>query len=403
MNNKEIVKSILENNDITTFNDFTDVMAEIQGQLLQTILDSELDCHLGYEKSSHGAKEDENRRNGHCEPKEVKTKNGSFKVRTPRDRAGTFEPIIIPKKQTMLDSFEDIAVSCYAKGMSLRDIEALFNDIYKAKFNKDQISHLISKVNVEVEKWKNRPLKKFYPFIYIDCLRVPIKKDMVSINKAVYVMLGIDITGHKEIIGVWIDDNESATFWTNVLEEIKDRGVEDILFISMDGLTGLKEAISVVYPATITQRCIVHLSRNLYGICPKKEAKEIIQEFKKIYKSSDKTTAEFNYNSFVEKYANKNNIVKKVQDCMPHIYQIMEYPAEIRQIIYTTNPIESVNSTLRKVTNGKGSFPSDESVIKVLYLRIQELEKKWTKAIPNWSIVLSQLCDLFGDRITKHI
>lgn len=403
MNNKEIIKNLIDNNNIKSFEDFSNLFEQLQGQMLQTLLESELDCHLGYEKSSHEEKENANRRNGYCKEKEVKTKTGNFKIKTPRDREGTFEPIIVPKKQTMLDSFEEIAISCYAKGLSLRDIEALFQDVYKAKFNKEQISYLISKVNEEVEAWQNRELKSIYSFVYIDCMHVPIKKDLVSIKQAIYVMIGVDITGHKEIIGIWADTTESATFWINILEEIKERGVEDILFISMDGLTGLADAIEVVYSKTITQRCIVHLDRNLYNLCSKKDAKEVLNDFKKIYKSANKEMAEYNYNEFINKHKDKKLIVKKVTENMEHIYSLMEYPIEIRKVIYTTNPIESVNSALRKVTRGKGSFPSYESVIKVLYLRVRELEKKWIKPISNCTTIISQLSDIFGDRVNKYL
>ncbi len=190
----------------------------------------------------------------------------------------------------MLDSFEDIAISCYTKGMSLRDMEKLFEEIYHAKFNKEQLSYLISKVNEEMKVWQNRPLKELYPFIYIDCLYIPIKKDFISKKQAIYVMIGIDKTGHKEVIGIWIgeNENESAIYWTSILEEIKDRGVKDILFISLDGLTGLTEAIETVFPRTIIQRCIVHLCRNLYKICPKKQAKSILSDFKKYIRQKQK-------------------------------------------------------------------------------------------------------------------
>lgn len=401
--NKEIIKQLLSENQISSFSDFSSVMEELQGELLQTLLDGELDCHLGYHKNSHDNKEHDNRRNGYCKRKTVKTKNGSFSVKTPRDRDGTFNPTIVPKKQTMLDSFEDIAISCYAKGMSLRDIEKLFEDIYHAKFNKEQISYLISKVNEEVEAWQNRPLKALYTFVYIDCLYVPIKRELVSEKCAIYVMIGIDITGHKEVIGLWIGENESATFWTGILEEIKIRGVKDILFISLDGLTGLTEAIEKAFPQSIVQRCIVHLGRNLYQICPRKQASGIMSDFKKIYQSETKELTQLRYEEFCEKYKDKQKIVKKVTEDMNYIFQLMEYPMEIRKVIYTTNPIESVNSALRKVTRGKGSFPSEESVMKLLYLRISELEKKWTKAIPNWSIILNQLSLLFHDRIVTYI
>lgn len=400
---KELADQILKGNKIKSYEDLSSLMGDLQSTLLQTVLDAELDCHLGYEKGSHTEKENENRRNGYVKEKTLKTKTGELKVKTPRDRKGTFEPVIVPKKQTMLDSFEDIAISCYAKGMSLRDMEKLFQDIYQTNFNKEQLTYLISKVNKEVKEWQTRKLKPIYAFMYIDCLYVPIKEEFTSKKKAIYVIIGIDLKGKKEVVGVWIGGNESTSYWVGILEEIQKRGVEDILFLSLDGLTGLSEAICTVYPKTITQRCIVHLTRNLYQICPKKKAKEIIQGFKKIYQSSNKEEAILEYENFVKQYQTDKNIIKKVTDSMQHIYSLMEYPMEIRKIIYTTNPIESVNSCLRKVTRGKGSFPNEESVMKILYLRIKELEKKWTRPIPNWDKVSLQLSILFEDRLSKYL
>lgn len=271
---KELADQILKGNKIKSYEDLSSLMGDLQSTLLQTVLDAELDCHLGYEKGSHTEKENENRRNGYVKEKTLKTKTGELKVKTPRDRKGTFEPVIVPKKQTMLDSFEDIAISCYAKGMSLRDMEKLFQDIYQTNFNKEQLTYLISKVNKEVKEWQTRKLKPIYAFMYIDCLYVPIKEEFTSKKKAIYVIIGIDLKGKKEVVGVWIGGNESTSYWVGILEEIQKRGVEDILFLSLDGLTGLSEAICTVYPKTITQRCIVHLTRNLYQICPKKKPKK---------------------------------------------------------------------------------------------------------------------------------
>lgn len=401
--NSLLVEELIKNNDIKTFDDFSDLFSELQGKVLQTLLDAELDCHLGYEKGTHDKKTTDNRRNGYCKEKKVKTKNGTIKVKTPRDRDGSFEPIVIPKKQTMLDSFEDIAISLYAKGVSLRDMEKIFEDMYHVNFNKDQLSYLISKVNDEVRSWQNRELKPIYAFVYIDCLYVSIKDEITSEKKAVYVMIGVDTTGIKEVIGMWIGEVESTTYWRNILEEIKSRGVEDILFISLDGLKGLPEAIEKVYPQTIVQRCIVHLTRNLYDICPKKKAKEIIGDFKKIYTASNKEEAEFEYESFIDKYKDEKSIVKKVTENMIHIYQIMEYPIEIRKMMYTTNTVESVNSAIRKVTRGKGSFPNNEAVYKIIYLRIRDLQEKWNKPVKNWDKILLQLSILFEKRLIKYI
>ena len=287
--------------------------------------------------------------------------------------------------------------------MSLRDIEKTLQEIYGVKINKEQIISLISAVNEETEKWRNRRLKPIYVFTYADCLYVPIKDDIKSDKKAIYVIIGVDVYGYKEILGMWIDDTESATFWTNVFMDLKDRGVEDILYMSSDGIAGFKNSLERVFPKTQAQRCVVHLVRNLYSICPKKEAKQIISDYKKIYTSSNIEEAEFQLDLFKNKYKEQKRIVKKAEDSMQYLEPLFELPQEIRKCIYTSNAVESVNSALRKVTRGKGAFPSESSVFKVFYLRINELSKKWNKPIPNWKIIQPQLVELFGIRYTKYL
>ncbi len=370
---------------------------------MQKLLDAELENHLEYPKYEHEkGKKQTNTRNGHCKPKTVKTEYGNIQVETPRDRNATFEPVIIEKGQTRLPGFEDKCIALYAKGMSVRDIENTLKEIYGVKINKDQIITLISAVNKETEKWRNRRLKPMYVFTYADCLYVPIKDDITSDKKAVYVIIGVDVYGYKEILGMWIDTTESATFWTNVFEDLKERGVEDILYMSSDGIAGFKNSLERVFPKTRAQRCVVHLTRNLYSICPKKDCKEIIADYKKIYTSTSLDEANLNLDAFREKYKDQKRIVKKVEDSMQYLEPLFELPQEIRKCIYTSNAVESVNSALRKVTRGKGAFPSEASVFKVMYLRIKELSEKWKKPIPNWKTIQPQLIQLFGDRYMKR-
>lgn len=403
-NNDQIVDKILENNKMVTTNDVSDVLDDLYANIIQRLLNAEMDIHLGYNKNSMEVKKTCNRRNGYSSKnKIVRTDKGKIKIDMPRDRDGSFEPIILSKRKRVLKGYDDVIISMYAKGLTLDDIKQMVMKIYKIDLSKAFINHLISSVNEEVIKWQKRPLKRVYPFIYIDCLFVPIKDDLVSKQTAIYVMLGIGLDGKKEVLGIWINETESATFWTSILEEIKERGVEDILFISLDGLSGLTEAIETVYPKTITQRCIVHLCRNIYKLCPKKQAKEILGDFKKIYRSANEEMAKMELESFKIKYKEYPKIIKKVESFMQYIIPLFEYPPEIRKVIYTTNPIESLNSALRKVTRGKGSFPNKESVIKVLYLRVKDLEKKWSKCIANWDIILNQLIILHEERITKYL
>lgn len=352
--------------------------------LMQKLLDAELDNHLEYSKYEHRKNEKKNFRNGYCKTKKVKTKYGNILVKTPRDRNSKFEPKIIEKGQTKLTGFEEKCIALYAKGVSFRDIEQTLKDIYGIKINKDEISRLISTVSEEVETWKKRKLKPMYVFTYADCLYVPIKDDITTSKKAVYVIIGVDVDGYKEILGMWIDKSESSSFWSNVFEDLKERGVEDILYMCSDGVAGFKGSLEKVFPKTQSQRCVVHLTRNIYGLCPKKEAKEIIGNFKKIYKSSNIDEAKIQLEFFQKEYGEKQKrVVKKVEEFMVYLEPLYELPAEIRKCIYTTNAIESVNSALRKVTRGKGAFPSESSVYKVMFLRIRELSEKWKKPMQN--------------------
>ena len=373
--------------------------------LMQNLLDAELENHLEHPKYEHTKKgEKRNFRNGYCKPKTVKTKYGNILIKTPRDREGTFTPVIIEKGQTRLTGFEDKCIALYAKGMSLRDIEKTLKEIYGVKINKDQITTLIAAVSKEVAKWRTRPLKPLYVFTYADCIYVPIKgDDLTSSKRAIYVIIGVDVNGYKDVLGMWTNETESASFWNSVFENLKERGVEDILYMSSDGIAGFKGSLEMVFPKTQSQRCVVHLVRNLYSICPKKEAKQIIADFKKIYTSITQEEASLMLDAFREKYKDQKRIVKKVEGFMQYLEPLFELPQEIRKCIYTSNAVESVNSALRKVTRGKGSFPSESSVFKVLYLRIRELTEKWKRPIQNWKKIQQQLMEIFGERYTKYL
>ena len=373
--------------------------------LMQKLLDAELENHLEHPRYKHSKdKKSRNIRNGYCKEKTVKTRYGNIFIRTPRDRNATFSPIIIEKGQTTLTGFEDKCISLYAKGMSVRDIEKTLKEIYGVKINKDQITKLISVVSKETETWRNRKLKPMYVFTYADCIYVPIKNDdITTTKKAIYIIIGVDTQGYKEILGMWIDETESASFWNNVFEDLKERGVKDILYMSSDGIAGFKGSLEMVFPKAQSQRCVVHLVRTLYSLCPKKEAKEIVGDFKKIYTSTSLEEACLMLDIFKKRYSEQKRIVKKVIEFMPYLEPLFELPQEIRKCIYTTNAIESVNSALRKVTRGKGAFPSEASVFKVLYLRIKELSEKWNKPIQNWKTIQAQLTELFGDRYTKYL
>lgn len=404
--NQEIIDLIMnkQKDKLVTGKDVSNFFGDLYGDLIQALLEGEMEAFLGYEKGKHESKEDENRRNGYSSKgKKVKTKSGEFKVDMPRDRKGRFDPIIVGKRQRIIEDLDEQVITMYSRGMTLEDIKETIKSVYKIELSNQTISTLTASVSETVKAWQNRPLKECYPFVYVDCLYCHVKENLTSVKKAVYVMLGIDTEGKKEVIGIWIDKSESATFWNEIFEEVKMRGVKDIFFVSMDGLKGLPEAIEKIYPKTITQRCIVHIVRNIYSLLNKKEAAEIIKDFKKIYTSATKEMAEIEYKEFKEKYKENKRLIKKTDEYIEHIYPLFEYPEEIRKIIYTTNPIESLNSALRKVTRGKGAFVNEMALMKVLYLRVENLEKKWNKGSKNWRNVQNQLAILFEDRYTKYI
>jgi len=374
------------------------------GKVVQRLMDEEFNEFMEYEKGSHKNKKDENRRNGSTSKgKKVKTDNGEITIIPPRDREGKFEPQIIKKRQKVLEGFDNLVISLYAKGNSLKDIKETISEIYSIELSEETISNMTKAVSEEVKTWQNRQLDECYPFVYVDCLYCSVKEDLRSIKKAIYVVLGVNTRGIKDVLGIWIDTTESASKWCEIFEELKARGVKDIFFVSMDGLSGLPEAVEKVYPQAIMQRCLVHISRNIYAIIAKKESKEIIGDFKKIYTSNNLEKAKLEYENFKEKYKENKKLLKKVKDNIEWVYQIFEYPPSIRKVIYTTNAIESLNSGLRKVTRGKGSFINENALLKVLYLRIQDLQKKWSKGIANWKNVQNELMLLFEDRYLKYI
>lgn len=400
----EAVKQYKEGN-ISSALDVENFLDSLLQPMMQRLLDAELENHIEHPKYEHTEKgKKRNFRNGYCKTKTVKTKYGNILIKTPRDREGTFAHVIIEKGQTVLTGFEDKCIALYAKGMSLRDIEKTLKEIYGVKINKDQINTLIAAVSKEVEKWRSRPLKPLYVFTYADCIYVPIKgDDLTSSKRAIYVIIGVDVNGYKDVLGIWTNETESASFWNSVFEDLKERGVEDILYMSSDGIAGFKGSLEMVFPKTQSQRCVVHLARNLYSICPKKEAKQIIADFKKIYTSITQEEAKLMLEAFREKYKEQKRIVKKVEGFMQYLEPLFELPQEIRKCIYTSNAVESVNSALRKVTRGKGSFPSASSVFKILYLRIKELIEKWKRPIQNWKKIQQQLMEIFGERYSKYL
>ena len=400
----QILELIMKKKGVKTAQDVSKTLNSMYGKVIQRLLDTEFDEFMEYGKGSHEEKKTTNRRNGSTSKgKKVKTDNGEIIITPPRDREGKFEPQIVKKRQKVLEGFDNLVISMYARGNSLKDIKETIREIYSIDLSEETLSNMTQSVSKEVEKWQNRKLEKCYPFVYVDCIYCSVKDDLRSIKKAIYVVLGIDTKGLKDVLGIWIETTETSSKWCEIFEELKSRGVEDIFFVSMDGLIGLPEAVERIYPQAILQRCIVHITRNIYGILPKKEVKEVITDFKKIYTASNLGHAKLEYESFEKKYKDNKKLMKKVDDNINWVMQIFEYPPAIRKLIYTTNSIESLNAGLRKVTKGKGSFINETALIKVLYLRIQNLKSKWSKQIKSWKDVQNELAGIFEERFLQYI
>ena len=400
----QILELIMKKKGVKTAQDVSKTLNSMYGKVIQRLLDAEFDEFMEYEKGSHEEKKTTNRRNGSTSKgKKVKTDNGEITIVPPRDREGKFEPQIVKKRQKVLEGFDNLVISMYARGNSLKDIKETIREIYSIDLSEETLSNMTKSVSEEVEKWQNRKLEKCYPFVYVDCIYCSVKEDLRSIKKAIYVVLGIDTKGLKDVLGIWIETTETASKWCEIFEELKSRGVEDIFFVSMDGLTGLPEAVERVYPQAILQRCIVHITRNIYGILPQKDVKEVIADFKKIYTASNLGHAKLEYEAFQKKYKDNKKLMKKVDDNINWVMQIFEYPPAIRKLIYTTNAIESLNAGLRKVTKGKGSFINETALIKVLYLRIKNLKTKWSKQIKSWKDVQNELAGIFEERFLQYI
>lgn len=406
--NDEIIDNqildLLMKKGIKTAPEISKTLNQMYGKVVQRLLDEEFNEFMEYEKGSHENKTTTNRRNGFTSKgKKVKTDNGEITIVPPRDREGKFEPQIIKKRQRVLEGFDNLVISMYAKGISLKDIKDTIREIYSIELSSETISNMTKSVSEEVTRWQNRPLEKCYPFVYVDCLYCSVKEDLRSIKKAIYVALAVNVSGKKDVLGVWTETTESASKWCEIFEDLKLRGVEDIFFVSMDGLTGLPDAVEKVYPQAVMQRCIVHIVRNIYSILPKNDAKLVIADFKKIYTSSNLESAKLQYEDFKNKYNSNKKLMRKIDDNMPWIYQLFDYPIHIRKAIYTTNAIESLNSGLRKVTKGKGSFINEAALMKVLYLRIKDLQRNWAKGVANWTKIQNELAGIFQERYLQYI
>ena len=398
-----IAKAILEQYQPSSVEEMQDALKDIFGPMFEAMLQGELDNHLGYEANDHGYKESDNRRNGYAK-KTLKSSMGDVEISTPRDRDGSFDPQLIPKRTKDVSGIEDKVLAMYARGMSQRDIAKTIEDIYGFEISHDMISTITDRVIATAQEWQNRPLKKFYTFIFVDCLYVNIRKEMETKSCAVYVILGYDVNGVKDILGIWIGESEGKHYWMQIFDEIKSRGVEDILFISMDGVSGLEEGARSIFKDVVIQRCIVHLIRNSIKYIPSKDYKAFTSQLKKVYGAASLKAATAEFERFKQSWNHYPGAVDVWVRNWAHVEQLFNYGSAVRKVMYTTNPIEAINSSFRKVTK-KGSFPSEEAVMKALYLRTTELYKKWNgRPASNWAMVRNQLSmdDKMQGRIMKY-
>lgn len=385
-----IAKAILEQYKPTTAEEMQSALRDIFGPMFEAMLQGEMEGHLGYESNDRGVKGSTNRRNGYTD-KTVKSSMGEIEIRTPRDREGSFEPRIIPKRTKDVSGIEDKVLTMYARGMSQRDIADTIEEIYGFEISHETISAITDRVIDTAREWQNRPLKKFYAFLFVDCLYVNIRKDAQTKSSAVYVILGYDLDGIKDVLGIWIGDSEGKHYWMQIFDEIKGRGVEDVLFICMDGVSGLEDGARSIFKEVIVQRCIVHLIRNSIKYIPSKEYKAYTAQIKRVYGAASLRAAQAEFERFKQAWAGYPGAVDIWVRNWAHVEQLFHYGSAVRKVMYTTNAIEALNSSFRKVTK-KGAFPSEDAVIKAFYLRLTELYKKWAnRPVPGWAMVRNQL------------
>lgn len=387
---RAIAQAIIEQYQPTNAEEMQDALKDIFGPMFEAMLQGEMDTHLGYRPNDHGGKDTTNRRNGYGR-KSLKTTYGDVEIEVPRDRDATFEPQAVPKRTRDVSGIEGKVLSMYARGMSERDIADTIEDIYGFDISHETISNITDRVVETAEEWQSRPLKKFYTFLFVDCLYVSIRKENETKSCAVYVILGYDVNGVKDILGLWIGEAEGKHYRMQIFDEIKARGVEDVLFISMDGVSGLEEGARSIFKDTVVQRCIVHMIRNSVKYVPSKDYKRFTAQLKKVYGAASLKAAEAEFERFRQAWNQYPGAVDVWVRNWQHVEQLFNYGSAVRKVMYTTNAIEAVNSSFRKVTK-KGSFPSEDAVRKALYLRITELYRKWNgRPVPNWAMVRNQL------------
>jgi putative transposase len=400
---RELLKQFIKDNNLKTAEDAKDLVKELFADTIQELLEVEMDHSLGYEKNDATNKDTDNRRNGHT-TKTVRSDYGEVELTIPRDREGEFEPLIVKKHQKNVTSIEDQIIALYAKGVSTREIQDHLQHLYGIDVSATLISNITNKIVPMLKEWQNRPLQDVYAVAFLDAIHFKVRQDGQIVNKAAYMAIGVDLDGNKDVLGMWIGENESAKFWLSVLNELRNRGVSDLLIVCVDNLTGFTDAIAACYPEAEVQKCIVHQIRNSIRYVSYKDVKKITAALKPVYTAPSEAAASEQLEEFEQVWGQKYPlIVRSWRNNWTEISTFFKYPPEIRKIIYTTNMIESYHRQLRKVTKGKSIFPSDEALQKMLYLATQDVLRKWTGRVHNWDQILLQLSIFFPEKVKSHL
>jgi len=383
--------------EFKTPEDFNHFMTTLYKRGIEKMLEGELDAHLGYDK--HESTPNKNSRNGYSK-KKIKTEYGKTEINVPRDRDSSFDPVIVPKRSQLSSGVENVIISLYAKGMSNSDIEEQLQDVYGFTVSTSTISRITQKVTADALVWRNRPLESQYLIVWMDGIVFKVRENSKVINKTIYIAVGLRLDGHKEVLGLWLGKKESSSFWMTVLTDLKARGVEDILITATDNLNGFTNTIKAVFPQAATQICVVHQIRNSSRYVVWKDKKEFTKDMKTIYTAPNKEAAQVALDEFAKKWENKYKYaIKSWRNNWDELTTFFEFPVEIRKIIYTTNLIENLNGKIRKYTKNKLSFPTDDAVMKSVFLALKEATKRWTMPIRNWGMVLNQFLIIFEERV----
>lgn len=370
---------------------------------LEQLLEEEMSEHLGYDKNSIDGNNSGNSRNGKSS-KTVKSSQGEITLQIPRDRNGQFNPIVVEKNKRTIGDIEDKIISMYAKGITTRDIQAHIEEIYGLEFSPQTISNITDGIMNLVKEWQSRPLEEVYPIVFLDAVHFKVRHDGKVVTKAAYTCLSIDLQGRKDMLGIWVGQAESAKFWMNILTELRNRGVKDILIVCVDGLSGFSEAINAVFPQTLIQKCVIHQIRNTLKFVASKDQKEFIQDLRPVYNAPTENAALLELDKLDQKWGKKYfAAINKWRDNWNELSTFFDFPQEIRTMIYTTNAVEALHRQFRKVTKSKSLFPTDDSLIKMLFLAYRDISKKWTMPLKNWSFVISQFSIIFNDRLKNYL